>query len=561
MVPNGRCALRGLLGTLLTALLAAAALAACGGGGGNPRASTGTPANPENRPPVFTSSAGVTVPEDTAGVFHTVTATDPDGDAVTFSLAGGVDQAQFRLTSAGGLSFVTPPDFEQPADADRDNIYFVTVAASDGRLSATQSMTVTVTDVGGTPFRVRRLASGLDFPVFIAPLLDGTGRMFVIERAGRIRFLAPSTGAVSATPFLDIAGQVSTDGERGLLGFATAPDYVVSGRFYVFMTTPDGTIEVRRYQTVAGDPDRADPNSADVILRVPHPRSNHNGGWIAFGPDRNLYIAIGDGGGAGDPDNNGQNLNTVLGKILRVDPSRDDFPADTNRDYAIPPGNPFPNAGAPEIWAYGLRNPFRSNFDSETGDLLIGDVGQGAREEINLMRPLDGGANFGWPILEGTAVFRGGSTAGLTPPVAEYLHGTGVLNGSSVTGGVVYRGRVESLRGLYVFADFVLPNIWSVPASQLVPGQTLPSSQFKVRNSDFAPDAGTLTNIVSIGVDGAGDVYLVDFDGEIFIIELVPLGTPTAMSAARPQRLSPQALLRESLTRRFGTQPSGRRQP
>ena len=498
----------------LALLLVAVAATACGGGGGG--ASGGVP----NRAPAFTSAATLSVPEDSSGTVYTATATDPDGDPVSFTLSGGADQAAFRITAAGALSFVTPPDFEAPGDANQDNVYLVTLTASDGMLSADLALTVTVTDVASVGFRVRRVAADYRQPVFLAPVPDGSGRVFVVELPGRIRILTPSTGVTAAEPLLDLTGQLSTDGERGMLGFATAPDFATSGVFYVFVTDPLGTIELRRYSTLAGNRDRADPVSGDAILRVPHPRSNHNGGWIAFGPDGHLYIAIGDGGGAGDPDDNGQNVNVLLGKLLRIDPSVDAFPADAARDYAIPPDNPFAaGGGAGEIWAFGLRNPFRNSFDPATGNLLIGDVGESAIEEIDLMRPTDGGANFGWSLLEGTQPFKGQATPGLTPPVAEYAHGSGARQGNSVTGGYVYRGPVESLRGLYVFADFVRPNVWSVPVSRLQPGVTLPSSEFTVRNADFAPDVGEFTNIASFGVDAVGNLYLLDLDGEIFVIE------------------------------------------
>lgn len=425
----------------LTGLIVAAALIGCGGGGrrgGQP--APGTP--PANRAPVFTSVGTATVPEDTMGVFYTATASDADGNALTFSLGAGADQARFRITGGGGLLFVTPPDFEAPGDANRDNVYQVEIVVTDGSARVTLPLSVAVSDVPSdvpsVAFRVRRVAFGRDLPVFLAPVPDNSGRVFLVELPGRVVILTPSTGAVAATPFLDLTGQLSLDGERGLLGFATAPDFAASGVFYVFVTDPQGTIEVRHYRTLPTDRDRADPASGDAILRVPHPRNNHNGGWMGFGPDNLLYIAIGDGGGVGDPDNNGQNVNTLLGKILRIDPASDGFPGDPARDYAIPSGNPFASGGgAPEVWAYGLRNPFRNSFDPATGNLLIGDVGQGAVEEIDLLRPTDGGANFGWPILEGTAAFRGGSTVGLTPPVAEYQHGTGVVQGNSVTGGYV----------------------------------------------------------------------------------------------------------------------------
>lgn len=509
-------------GVGVTASLALMA-AGCGGGSGGGNGGGGTPPPASNRAPVFTSPATATVAENTSGAFYTATATDADGNALTFSLSGGTDRDRFRIASGGGLSFVAPPDFENPGDGNRDNVYQVELSVSDGMASATLSLSVTVTDIAETAFRVRRVVAGLDQPAFLAPVPDGSGRLFAVELGGRILLLSPAAGTVAPAPFLDLSGQIATDGERGLLGFATAPDFRSSGTFYVFVTVSGGTIEIRRYHTMSGDRDRADPATADAILSVPHPRSNHNGGWIGFGPDDLLYIGIGDGGGSGDPDNSGQNPDTLLGKILRIDPSRDAFPADASRDYAIPANNPFVSGGgAPEVLAYGLRNPFRNGFDPVTGNLWIGDVGQGAVEEIDLLRPADAGANYGWPIMEGTQAYRGGSTAGLTPPVAQYLHGSGARQGNTVIGGYVYRGPIEQLQGQYAFADFIVPNAWTIPVARVAQGTTLASSEFVLRNADFAPDAGRFDSLVSFGVDEAGNLYLADLDGEIFVVEPVP---------------------------------------
>jgi len=555
---------------LAVIVLMAGMLAACGGGGGSGDNNTQIPGAPVDRPPTFTSAASATVPEGTIGVFYTATANDPEGKPVTFTLTGGADMSRFIITSSGALQFLSPPDFEAPNDANADNVYLVAITASDGTQSATLSLAVTVTDVTGAPLRVRRVVTGMDFPIFLAPVPDTTGRVFVVERAGRIRILSPANGVIAATPFLDLTGQVSTDGERGLLGFATAPDFATSGRFYVYLTVADGTIEVRRYQTLANNRDQADPASGDAILRIAHPRTNHNGGWLGFGPDGMLYIGVGDGGGANDPDNNGQNRSTLLGKMLRIDPSSDGFPNDPDRDYAIPAGNPFTSPNAPEVWAFGLRNPFRNSFDPLTGNLYIGDVGQDRVEEIDLARAGEAGLNFGWPIMEGTQVFRGpANTPGLTPPIAEYSHGAGAREGSSVTGGVVYRGPLESLRGEYLFADFVQPNRWSIQTGVILQGTTIPSTRFQLRNADFTPTAGTIDNVVAFGTDASGNVYLVDFDGEIFVIEPVPgaggafsaasLAAPQAVPATAPSnaalskeesaRLARQ-LIRESLMRR-----------
>lgn len=487
----------------------------CGGGG------DGAPAPAAaNRPPAFTSPAAASVPENSGGAIYTAAAGDPDGDPLTYSIAGGADAACFAITSAGALSFVAPPDFESPVDADGNNSYIVQLAASDGMATATLELSVTVGNAGPDNFVVRRVGAGFDQPLYVAAVPGDAGRLFVVERSGRIRLLTPATGSIAATPFLDVAASISTDGERGLLGFAPSPDFTTSGIFYVYLTAPGGDIELRRYRTTAGNRDAADPASADVLLRIAHPLSNHNGGWIDFGPDGLLYLAVGDGGGGGDPDDNGQNRNSLLGKILRIDVARDAFPADPDRDYAIPAGNPFAAVGgAPEIWAYGLRNPFRNGFDRTTGNLFIADVGQNAVEEVNLMRPGDGGANFGWRVREGTRPFQGTTTETLVDPVLEYLHGSGPRQGRSVTGGHVYRGPVEALSGHYFFADFVTGNIWSLPLSKLSVGSTVPSDQFIIRTTSFAPDHGAIVNPASFGLDAAGNLYIVDFDGEIFRLE------------------------------------------
>ncbi len=503
---------------LVVALAAIFGLVGCGGGGGggNP------PPNPGNRPPVFTNAGPVNFAENATGTVFTATATDPDNNPLTFSLSGGADRGAFQITSAGALSFASPPDFENPTDANGDNAYQVQIQVSDGTTSATLDLVVNVTNAGPDGFRVRRVATGFNQPVFLTFAdADQSGRLFVVERAGRIRTLNPTTGAISPTVFLDVTSQTTTDGERGLLGFAPSPDFITTGIFYIYLTNLAGDIEVRRYRTLGNNPNQpADPSSADVILTIPHPTfSNHNGGWIGF-RSGNLYIATGDGGGAGDPSNNAQNLNSLLGKMLRIDPLLDSFPTDPFRDYTIPPANPFASSGGrPEIWAYGLRNPFRASFDTATGNLWIGDVGQGAIEEVDLMRPTDGGANFGWRIFEGTQVFFGPAIQGTTPPVAEYGHGTGPRQGNSITGGYVYRGPVEALQGQYFFADFISRNIWSFPVARASIGATLASSEFTLRTAGFAPDQGTINSIVSFGVDQQGNLYIVDLDGEIFRVE------------------------------------------
>lgn len=491
-------------------------LASCGGGGGG-----GPAPGPGNQAPSFTSAGTASVAENTTGTVYAATATDPDGNPLTFTISGGADAARFTITAAGALSFTTAPDFEAPADADRNNVYLVTLNVSDGMANATLNLSVTVTDRNDGAFRVRRVATGFVQPLYLNPVPDNSGRVFVVQQGGQIRILTPSTGAIGGTPFLNISTTISSGGERGLLGFVPATDFTTSGAFYIYVTNLAGDIEIRRYQTMSGNRDVGDPNSGDVILTIPHPtNSNHNGGWMDFGPDGFLYLAIGDGGGGGDPTDNAQNTNVLLGKLLRIDVRSDSFPGDPNRDYAIPAGNPFAaSGGAPEVFAYGLRNPFRNSFDRTTGALYLGDVGQNAVEEIDLIPQNQAGLNFGWARLEGTQTYNGTPPANATPPVAQYFHGSGPLQGNSVTGGYVYRGPVEALQGQYVFADFISGNLWSIPATSLVQGQTFASSGFTLRNASFAPPTGTINNVASFGVDQSNNLYIVDYDGEIFVIE------------------------------------------
>ncbi len=490
-------------------------LSACGGGDPAPGGGGVT-----NRAPSFTSASAQSVTENSTGTAYTATANDPDGDALVFSISGGADAALFSITNGGALSFLSAPDFDAPLDAGGNNVYNVTLQVSDGSATASLNLALTVTNVPDN-FAVRRVTASSAAP--LALVGRATGDVLVAERNGVIRILDPATGDFNATPFLDISTTIGTAGEGGLLGLALAPDYISSGTFYVHVTNMSTDTEIRRYQRSAGDPDVADPGSGDVILTVTQPADNHNGGGLAFGDDDFLYISIGDGGGAGDPFGNGQNVNSLLSAILRIDPTADDFPGDANRDYAIPADNPFAaGGGAPEIWAYGLRNPFRMGFDRVTGDLYIGDVGQDVYEEIDLIRAGEAGLNFGWSVREGTASFTGPDSPGFTPPIAEYGHGSGPLQGNSLTGGFVYRGPVADLQGHYVFADFISNNIWSFPVSAVTQGDTLPSSSFMVQTSAFTPDAGSLSNIVGFGEDTAGNLYILTITGSIFVIENAP---------------------------------------
>jgi glucose/arabinose dehydrogenase len=322
----------------------------------------------------------------------------------------------------------------------------------------------------------------------------------------------------SQSDFLDIPDtEFSGGGERGVLGLAFHPDYVENGRFFVFLTTPDGHLQVREYQRASDDPPLADPDPLQTIITIPHPNfGNHNGGYLGFGPDGKLYISVGDGGGANDPNNNGQNTGVLLGKILRLDIDADAFPSDAARNYAIPTDNPFagPVAGADEIWAYGLRNPWRISFDASTGDLYIADVGQGRREEVNF-EPSNspGGVNYGWDLKEGTLQGPSWPPSGsvtLTDPVFEY----GRDLGQSITGGYVYRGPAPGLEGVYVFGDFVSGRLFTL---RMVNGVAEDAIE---RTAQVT--GASLGNIASFGTDNHGNLYAVTFAGPIYRLDPTP---------------------------------------
>ena len=482
-------------------------LAGCGGGGSD---SGGGGGGAGNHPPVFTSGGSVSVAENVTGTVYTAQASDADNDALTYSISGA-DAGLFTLiATTGALSFTSPPDFETPLDANHDNVYEVAITVSDGKATVSKAVSITVTDRAGA-VSTRKVAGGFDTPLFLTGRGDGSGKVLVVQKGGLVRVLDPKTGTIDAAPFLDVTSQVATDGERGLLGLALAPDFATSGLVYIYMTAKNGDIQIRKFTATA----TGATGNGDIILSTPHAaNNNHNGGWTGFDADGLLVF------GTGDPDGNGQNKNVLLGKILRIDPRTDSYPSDANRDYAIPAANPFATGGgAPEIWHYGVRNPFRNSFDKTTGIFYIGDVGQGAWEEIDLAMPGDTGLNYGWNIREGAHNYAGGATAGLTEPVLEYPHGSGAKEGDSLIGGYVYRGPVTSLRGQYIFGDYVNKRIWSIPASQLAQGTTLSNTAFTDRTAAFTPTTGAIGNILSFGEDDVQNLYILDAGGNVFRVE------------------------------------------
>jgi len=393
------------------------------------------------------------------------------------------------------------------------------LAATACYAEPTPAAAAAVEDTPAAPLRVRKIASDLNQPLFLEVLPDGTDRLMIMERTGALRILDPKTGAISPTPFMDISSTISLRGEGGLLGLAFSPDYKNDGMVYVNVTNKKGDTEIRRYKTSGKD--SANPETGDIILKIKQPYSNHNAGWIGFTPSGLLLVPTGDGGSGGDPLEAGQDTQTLLGKILRIDVTGDDFPDDDLRDYAIPKGNTFTDAdkGLPEIFTVGLRNPWRASIDSVTGDLFIGDVGQNKLEEIDRLDLSDATVNFGWDTREGTRRFEGKDSPAFTPPIAEYSHGYSERKGKSVTGGYVYNGPIERLKRQYIFGDFISSNIWSIPVDTLKKGQTIASEDFTVLTDELFPDEDDRPNITSFGEDAEGNLYILTIGGDIFIIE------------------------------------------
>ena len=374
-------------------------------------------------------------------------------------------------------------------------------SADDRTNSSTIGTTTTTATPGPPKVAFAKVLDGFKRPVFVTAAFAGDTRLFVVEKGGTIRIV--ENGAILADPFLDVRKLVITQGnEQGLLGLAFHPDYKTNGRFFIAYTANSagaGDNSLAEYRVSSSNPNKADAASGKVLLAIPDFAANHNGGMVAFGPDGYLYMSTGDGGAQGDTKANGQNKNALLAKILRLDV--DTVPA--GKTYGIPSTNPFAGGGgAPEAWAYGLRNPWRFSFDRATGDLYIGDVGQDKWEEIDVqIASSKGGENYGWNTVEGPECYSPANCdkSASVAPVASYAH----AQGCSVTGGYVYRGtKYPALVGTYLYADYCSGNVWTMTRD----------TAGKYTSTIAVED---IKSINSFGEDGAGELYAVDDNGSL----------------------------------------------
>ena len=425
------------------------------------------------------------------------------------STACGGSSSQLTPTSAEPVQATSPTIASSPTEIPARSEPTVTQAAPPTHTAPppiptpTSPVEMTVPSEFPVPgnYQWLQIAGNLLRPIGLANAGDGLGRLFIIEQAGVIRVL--QDGDLLPVPFLDISDQVDCCGERGLLGLAFHPEYARNGEFFVHYSDLNGDTVLARFQVdLAERPDQADPDSQVIILRVAQPYGNHNGGTVAFGLDGYLYLGLGDGGSGGDPLGNAQNLDSLLGKLLRLD-------VDSGDPYAIPPDNPYAQGGgAPEIWTSGLRNPWRFSFDRLTGDLFIGDVGQSSWEEIDFL-PAGGpgGANFGWNYREGAHPFSASSPPGellFTDPLAEYVRDQAI----TVIGGVVYRGgQLPEWEGIYLYGDYGSGFIWGL----------FQGADGSWRNAVLFETGSSIT---SFGQDENGEVYYVDLAGNLFRLDV-----------------------------------------
>ncbi|TGX52215.1 hypothetical protein E5A73_15545 [Sphingomonas gei] len=496
---NSQC-LRSVNSRLLPVFVSLVMLSACDGDGGSMPTPTPSP-SPVNMAPEFTSAATSNVPEGQTAPFYNVVAVGPQGTAVSYSISGGADSARFSINAtSGALSFNAAPNFEAPADADGNNIYVVHLSASDGALtSAPFVLSVTVTDDRGSAVRARQVGSGFTDVRQINAVPDSSGRrLFVVERGGLVRLLNPISGAIAATPFLDVSASLASATDRGLQGFALAPDFATSGTFYIAFFNSANAVEVRRYQTLPGNRDQADPTTADTIMLLPHAADGFPGTWIGFDNNGMLFVA--------NPLLGGQPLD---GKILRINPAGDAFPGNPDRDYTIPADNPEPAGVTPEAWVHNIWNVRGASVDPITNTLWIADQTIRAPTYYRVA-PGDKGktaepgsfcqmTDSMMPQPVGTIRWRRDYTLCASP-----------LGAIGSTGGHVYRGPVEALQGTY-FWGYRFGSV-GIASFNLAAQASLPF-----------PAGSSFANVQEVinawGEDQSRNLYVVTNAGQVFILE------------------------------------------
>ncbi len=479
-------AVTGALGALVFSLLAG-----CGGGGSTTPSPTPAPP-PVNRAPAFTSAATANTLENTEASFYQAVATDADGDALSYSIGGGSDASRFRITSGGQLFFLVAPNFDLPSDADGDNVYRVDIVASDGRITTTITLGVTVTN-SKEGVAVRRVASGFNSPAAIDAVSDTL--LLIAERSGAVYQLNPQTGGRS------LLVQVENVGGVGVTAIAAAPDFATTGTFFVMHTTETGFLVLQRYLRSRAGPTH--PDNLSLILGINAPQYA-GGGSLGYTANGTLFAATGDAGGSGDPAGSAQDANSRLGKIFRITANPDPYAGATVQFFLVNP------VGS------GLHQP--NGFARFQDGFLITDQGESIADEINFLSNGTTITNFGWPFREATRTVRGGAVNGLTDPVVEYPIGAAARPGRGIIGGAIGPSTIASLRQQYIFADRD-GAILAVPVASIRAGTTLGTTVQERRTADFVPDQGTIDRPVAIAASATEKMYIVDADGEIFSVE------------------------------------------
>ncbi|MFL6858325.1 MAG: PQQ-dependent sugar dehydrogenase [Allosphingosinicella sp.] len=516
------------------------ATTACGGGGGGGGA-TG-PGSSQNLPPVFTSGTSATVPENSAGPVYQAAASDPEGRPLTFTISGGPDAARFTISTGGAVSFIAPPDFERPADADANNSYLVTITVSDGVNSVAQNVTIIVTDVAGDNIQVRALSRVGVNPVQLATL-PGDRRLAVVSDTD-VWLVDSATGANQILMPTRVPADRTVGCDLQIRSVAFSPNFAADRIFYALGFCERRYLDIRRFRfpngggAVVGVGERILKADVDPFAAA---EPEARGAEIRFAPDGLLYAAVGDNsddfGRTPGPGTNGwaRDLSRLAGKVLRIDVNGDDFPADPDRNYRIPAGNPFiAGGGAPEIFSFGFHIPQGLEFNGS--DVLLADRGYyhpidapNPVHEIDLVRLADAGGDYGFWNCQGDRNFSGSGPCTFPTILPVVQAGDPALDVFRrwLIGGIVYEGPILDLRGQYLFAlgapDGVKPpSFWSVPVTQLQQGANLKLTSLRDRTADLKPVGGVLNAVMALGEDLQGNAYILDQDGDIFVIAPAP---------------------------------------